>query len=132
MRYFEADSFVGMATFLLLICFAFTYTLANTTSPAASAIANIEETRAPLALKDYLQDTGKEFLLRMILNPSLIACISHVNAACADIDVTACRQQAAADPNMCQDPVLSTTACPNYCKKCRKCTPNYKCYVHDH
>ncbi|KAH3866345.1 hypothetical protein DPMN_029407 [Dreissena polymorpha] len=26
-------------------------------------------TRAPTVLKDYLQDTGKEFLLRMFLNP---------------------------------------------------------------
>ncbi|KAH3834285.1 uncharacterized protein LOC127880121 [Dreissena polymorpha] len=54
-------------------------------------------------------------LLRQL---AMIACISHVNSACADIDVIACREQAAADPNMCQDPVLSTTACPSYCKKC--------------
>ncbi|XP_052271966.1 uncharacterized protein LOC127872677 [Dreissena polymorpha] len=55
---------------------------------------------------------------RLLRQLALIACICHVNAACADIDAIACRQQAAADPNMCQDPVLSTTACPNYCKKC--------------
>ncbi|KAH3859444.1 hypothetical protein DPMN_102258 [Dreissena polymorpha] len=58
-----------MDAFLLLICFAFTDTLADTTSPAASAIANVEETRVPMALKDYLQDTWKWFFLRMFLKP---------------------------------------------------------------
>ncbi|KAH3849136.1 hypothetical protein DPMN_091532 [Dreissena polymorpha] len=39
---------------------------------------------------------------------------------CKDIDAQACILMAQRNPALCQDPVLSRTACPQFCKICRK------------
>ena len=39
---------------------------------------------------------------------------------CDDVDTAACRLLENSKPDLCTDPVLSQSACPRYCKLCRK------------
>ncbi|XP_045209740.2 uncharacterized protein LOC123561438 [Mercenaria mercenaria] len=43
---------------------------------------------------------------------------AQCSGQCDDIDTQACSLMAAQNPNLCNDPNLSNTACPKYCNKC--------------
>ena len=59
----------------------------------------------------------------------LCPCVLGQDDVCDDMNTDACELLHNSNPDLCEDPALSETACPRYCNLCRKCL---SCLISDY